>query len=282
MATTIYFTNRNAVSEGIRVYRSTGTFDATTLPDVHTTLAGDATSFTDDTADQNTVYYYMFEAYVGNESVFSSLFNTTAVGTDVGPGPVELQVGTPETGFFGETDTLDLWTGSELANAVGLTAGTAQNDNSPWLKYLHRGVIKYVAKHAYRRGISWDQLNNAGLVYGETVIENAQGDRFKVRLLTGGDADPATEAGGEWNALLYPVHVDDPQQREWGINYTDGDLWTSSSVGNGTRTWCQETDSSYTDRRVHRGYNGTFNYQTFISDRNQSYDGWRPVLELVS
>lgn len=304
---TYHFTNRNnGREEGIRIWRSTVYFDQNSLPaEPHLVLPPGSTSFTDPDAPRGSRFFYLLEVFKGPlDREFTGPFEASALGINVGPGPQDLIAGNPGAGFYGEVPVGDLITGNLLASTIGLTAGTAQHSNEPWLKFNLDGKALYVAKKPYRHSISWDQINAANAVYGDRTIE-INGESFKVRLLKGASTnpaeniigyDPASSHGSEWNRLMYPLvnnitspnsHPKYPLSQEdirfgsWA-NYTEVDLVVHSTGGNGSLTWCQEVDSSNAARRVIRGHSGLsfFNFNT--SSSTFSTYGWRPCLELVS
>lgn len=205
-----------------------------------------------------------------------------------------LIAGTMQQGYFGTVLASELWTGTQLSSAVGISQGTIQFDDTPWLKFALDGKILFRPMKAFRRSISWDAINTAGCVFGtKTVAKN--GLTYKVRLMKTGGVDPMAGYNGshvrghEWNRLMLPIHIQAkdeswayPSNVErdvpyWGIDFTDGDLHTHNSFGNGTYVWCQET---YAYNRLIRGYNGV----SFSgSDPPQGVligYGWAPVLEL--
>lgn len=131
--------------------------------------------------------------------------------------------GDKNLGFFGEVFADDLIWGRSLSAMVGLEAGLPLFDNEPWLKFIDRGVIKFVAKKPIRYGMSWDDLQERNIVYGG--LEATIGDyRYKVRLFQGAIDEPthwnptAANAGydwlnthgSEWNRLMYPIHEEVP------------------------------------------------------------------------
>ena len=54
-----------------------------------------------------------------------------------GPGNRILLKGTMDAGWFGEVKASDFITGDELAKLIGLTAGTSQYSDEPWLCLLY-------------------------------------------------------------------------------------------------------------------------------------------------
>ncbi len=207
--------------------------------------------------------------------------------------------GTPEYGFIGEVSSADLITGSELAAALGLTAGISQFSDEPWLHFVDPvdRKTKYVAKKPYRRTVSWDHINAVDAVYGSrTIVIN--GKTYKVRLLKGSATDPYVGMNGsdtpgthgsEWNRLFYPL-VPNPTNKpasgvsgegiEFGswADYTETELVMVRAGGNGNANWCQEAQGT---NPIYRGHLGvSYLHPRSASSADADY-GWRPVLELV-
>ena len=195
--------------------------------------------------------------------------------------------------------------GEALASAIGLTAGTAYNqDENCWLQFAWNGGIVMVPQKPLRYGISWDQIDAEDAVYGGTgapVVTINSAD-YKVRLMRVTAQDPIqpnteyTEVLGpsnEWNRLMYPIHenvggtwaypenVDEENVNDWGADFTDDDLLTDSSFGNGSYSWGQEYAGEHygSPYRVLRGYYGVSDLSTYLADNTGSFDGWRPLLE---
>jgi len=219
-------------------------------------------------------------------------------------------------GFFGEVPTSELITGDDLATAIGLAAGTSQFSNEPWLKFALDDNIIYVAKKPYRHTVSWENIYQAGAVYGtnDNGYNPSGGERLQdahitvdgysldVTLLRGANTDPAlyTATGydmdythtSEWNRLMYPIHTGvhtdsgNPSSpsvpyAQWA-SYPDSDLFVHNSFGSGSYSWVQETQNTDTARRFLRGYYGV-TYVTrstgSAADANSNV-GWRPALRL--
>ena len=215
------------------------------------------------------------------------------------PGPQSLIAGDMQAGYFGTVPASELWTGTELATAVGITQGTVQHDDTGWLKFAYKGKILFRPMKAFRHSISWDHINAAGCVFGTKTVEK-DGLPYKVRLMKGALTDPSQFAnadrgamGSEWNRLMLPIHEQAATKAwsypayveadipNWGIGFTDADLLTRSTHGNGSATWCQETSMNSTTNRVVRG-----NLGVSAADVNNFADvraiaGWAPVLELL-
>ena len=206
--------------------------------------------------------------------------------------------------FLGEVATNNFINGLELASAIGLTGGTAQHTNEPWLHFTLDGKTLYVAKKPYRHYVSWDHINAADAVFGSRTV-TINGLVYKVRLLksvatgniyTGSNSswDPEGAYKSEWNRLFYPIHSGEhidtgnpsPVSGE-GIQfgtlakYTDADLAVHQTVSNESYSWCQETPSGNTVTRVLRGALGVSYLHGGTASLVHSAIGWRPVLELV-
>lgn len=196
-----------------------------------------------------------------------------------GPGSQILIAGDEQAGFFGEVPGIDLITSSALATQLKLTAGNGKSGAIiPWLKYIYRGKILFVARSTVRYAISWNSINAVGAVDGSAIV-TVKGDTYRVRLLKGVNTDPGNNVNGsEWNNLIYPVFINDPMDRDWA-NYTASNLGLSGTQGN--LTWCQEISSSDPKWRVLRGGGNGTSLTLFEPTETLSALGWRPVLELV-
>jgi hypothetical protein len=227
------------------------------------------------------------------------------------PGSPYLISGTMQEGFFGEVSASELITGDALASECGISEGTSQFSTEPWLKFAWQGKILFVAKKPIRYSISWDAINAAKCVYGDsgdkTVVIG--GKTYKVTLMRALEPsnDPKTVASGssgavnhhsEWNRLMCQIH-EEAINGSWGYPnniesdigilkhslgngsqgmYSDADLIIAS--GDGRRSWCQEMSTS-TSYRLYRGRAGVSDSNDGTSSSALSASGWRPVLRLV-
>lgn len=227
------------------------------------------------------------------------------------PGAKNLIAGTMQAGFFGEVPASEFFTASQIASAVGITQGTAQHENEPWLKFAYEGKILFRPRKAIRHSISWKTINAAECVYGDsdgkTVTKD--GKQYRVRLMRGALTDPSRYGdsdrgakGSEWNKLMlpihersidkswaYPTHVED-NVPIWAHNlgtgangmYSDADLMTHYNHGNGSYVWQQERpDHDLSSNRVDRGGGGVSFSASGTSSDARVIRGWAPVLELV-
>lgn len=214
----------------------------------------------------------------------------------------KLVAGDKNAGFFGEVPVSELWSGQQLSSLLGITQGTLQHSNEPWLKFIIDGKVIYKSKKPFRHSISWDHLNGKGVVYGNKIIQDKYGNQYKVRLMKGALTNPAKNSdpdlgakGSEWNRLMLPIHeqaanknwaypkyVEPDIPTDWNINYTDNDLVTKTSEGNGSIHWCLETLATLPTQRIIRGGWGGISFSDFFSNPNATpTDGWSPVLELI-
>ena len=220
------------------------------------------------------------------------------------PGERKLLKGTMDAGWFGEVASNDFISGDALASILGITAGTSQYSNEPWLKFAYEGDVYLIAKKTFRHSISWDQINAANAVYGDKKV-SIKGKNYEVMLPRGTGKDvqpyPRTMIAGYdgsanhnsmWNALMLPIHAKAPSSwaypnnvksptNNWGCSYSDNDLQTNSSAGNGSYTWCQETVANSASCRLVRGYYGVSSSNYGGSSDAGSNVGWRPVLKIV-
>ena len=192
------------------------------------------------------------------------------------PGRTFLLAGDMDSGYFGLVSAGELISGTALASSIGLSNGAAFNSDAGWFKFAFRKKILFVAKKPMRHTISWDHIDAVGAVFGAATV-TIGGLTYKVRLLTGGNNDPASEAGGEWDELIYGIHGSQPP--DWD-NYTDAGIGVGGTL-DGRYNWCQETSSSNSAYRVNRGGSGVAYFGTNSVASASARYGWRPVLELV-
>lgn len=214
------------------------------------------------------------------------------------PGATKLIGGNPQAGFYGEVPASKFITGDELAKKIGLTAGTSQFSNEPWLKFSYMDNVEFVAKKPFRHSISWNDINAVNAVFGNRTID-IRGKIYNIRLMKGktegrqnnsSDYEGVINHRSEWNKLMLPIHQNAPSSwhypanvksptENWNIGYTDLDLYTGGSK-TGIRSWCQECGDR-TSHRLFRGAYGVSTARSFSPANSSIYEGWRPVLELV-
>lgn len=199
--------------------------------------------------------------------------------------------------FLGEVTPIQFIDGVTLANTLGITNGTVITSSGIWLRFLTgEGKTLYVAKQPFRQAISWNQLNERGVVFGDQSIV-INGLTYKARLLKGAADNPVNGVtgtydaeftwGSEWNRLFYPL-VTNPMNTptypvsQEGIRYGSwadySEIDLKISISSGRYCWCQETGGS---NRVYRGGMGVPHFGLQAASSDGSALGWRPVLELV-
>lgn len=250
--------------------------------------------------------YTFYARRVGNSFYYTSpkssgLSVTTKVKLDdkIGaPGNRKLLKGTMQQGWFGEVPSSSFITGDELARMVGISAGNSQYSDTAWLKFAYMGNVELVPKKAIRNSISWDNINAAGCVFGKEIT--IKGKKYKVRLIKGktegkqndsSNYQNAIHHGSEWNLLMLPIHKNAPSSwaqpnsvksptENWNVGYTDQDLLTHTSFGNGSYSWCQEYGES-TNYRLLRGREAVSFAGSYSPSSLYAVLGWRPCLELI-
>lgn len=222
---------------------------------------------------------------------------------DSGPGPQELIGGNLGAGFYGEIASADFINGTLLASTMGLTAGTSQYINEPWLKFSLDRKTLFVSRKPLRSYISWDMLNAVNLITGNRAIV-INGRTYKVRVFkalsvpyqgaNAGGQDELRGLGSEWNRLMYHISGkpfatagttlfrEGIEEGDWA-KYSEAVLMTDWSFGAGTFSICQERHSVYANviARGGMGVSYTQNRSSNWTDQNGQVGGWRPVLELV-
>mgnify|MGYP005982914183 CR=1 FL=1 len=87
-----------------------------------------------------------------------------------GPGSKKLMRGTSDLGYFGTVSTTELYTDESLGAIVGVNPQfgifNTVPDKQVWYKFIYRGRIIYLARYATLRNVSYQDIYNAGAVYG--------------------------------------------------------------------------------------------------------------------
>jgi hypothetical protein len=183
----------------------------------------------------------------------------------------------PVTPFKGEATLI---TATDLAAAIGLVDGTVLNDDSTWLKFVDAGKTFYIAKKTLMVNITHEQLDAVGAVYGSKTIVIG-GLTYKVRLMTGLNADPGDAAGGEYsNYLMRVTNLYTPIGDAWGAYDPGTDLGWGGGAGSGELSILQEIYTPYGGWAT-RGYPGFDGIWYQIPNTTHAGYGWKPVLELV-
>ncbi|MCY1280961.1 hypothetical protein D9M68_18740 [compost metagenome] len=196
------------------------------------------------------------------------------------PGPSVPIAGTLLNGFFGEVTQEELISYVELRNVsdTGLLGNYIANDQATWLKFTVDGKVLFVSKSPIINSVSWNELDNSGVIDGSFELYAAD-HKFKLKLLTGLQENASSlTAGGEWDSTILNVLAAPYGTAEWW-NYTVADL--GFGTGAGVYSYCLEQSPGNITYAVGRG-GSTGNVITqVIKTSGGSSWGWRPVLEWV-
>lgn len=211
-----------------------------------------------------------------------------------------LIAGDANHGYYGEFTSTEVITGNALATLAGIggsNSGIVSNSTAGWLGFSINGKKLLIAKRPFRHSLSWNGISTAGAVVGKPVT--IKGLPFLVRLPSGSNKDPAdavtaydhaTTHGSEWNRMMYHVaaviNITKPGvESSEGIITGDWAQFSNAELGvgsgiNGSYTWCKERWGTGSERLC-RGSIDVSNTQRYAATINNTYVGWRPVLELV-
>lgn len=228
-----------------------------------------------------------------------------------GPGPKTLKYGTLQLGYFGTVTQAEMFTGPELSNRLGLSAGVDISTAAMyWWKFAYKGKFLFIPSQQLKNYISWNELYGAGAVYGTksngaypaspavyqynpvVKVEGSTFWSFIPRLMTGWP-DPTYPGAG---LDAYPQSSDSEWQQLVGrmCTYPNGNIaekWDAKSpdlisVAASMQTWTQETQATDVNKGNSRGY--SYNSYAIIGSGSnlKTYNTgpdalWRPVLELV-
>jgi hypothetical protein len=81
------------------------------------------------------------------------------------PGNNKLLAGSKNAGFLGFVPSAEFISGTALASALGISAGTSANADTPWIKYIWKGKVCFTPLKPIRHSITWDAIYAAGAVY---------------------------------------------------------------------------------------------------------------------
>ena len=151
-----------------------------------------------------------------------------------------------------------------------------------WVKVTLDGKILYICDRVILCNVSWDILNEQGLIFGrELTLSN--GARVKIRSLTGGHnwrVDGDCLSGGrpldnEWDKIICNEAnipgLPSPESPEHNALWSWKDIWTI----------CQETDEEFFAHRALRGGNSARRWDRGAATNTTVALGWRPCLEVL-
>ena len=131
----------------------------------------------------------------------------------------------------------------------------------------------FIADYAVTHTVSWDALNSAGLIFGKDYASGNIGFSMRVpsqgsHSVGTGDSERGTPKSNEWDAIL---NKDNSYIKNWSGMYSLG----------------QDTADDYTnyprrDLRTVRGYRNVRYQEWYLPAEGDTYDGFRPVLEVLN
>lgn len=212
----------------------------------------------------------------------------------------DLLFGDLNLGYYGLVSSAGFITGDDLANAIGMTAGTVMPGYGElgWFKFAYLGKTLYLPKKVFRNNISWSMIYANGSVYGTDtngayppatpVLQNRRvtiKDKvYRVRLMKIEPVDPAprNSYGRELKELFNRiVRTLDGGTGQWA-QYTASDLGIGGVAGGlGQITWGMESLENSTTNKMYFSNGQLTNVQFGSADTAQGSFGWRPILELI-
>jgi len=167
MAITIKWSNRNSAAlDNIRIYRSTTRNGPTTLID---SVAGSVTSITDNTALNDTLYFYRVDAAIGTDVAYSNVIPMRNV-TNIGPGPTTILRGDWEFGLFGEVAAALLPTWAQIKTAANITP-TPVASPTTWAKWIIGGRIVFIPNNVFGTSMTAGIVtSNPGISSGKLFV----------------------------------------------------------------------------------------------------------------
>lgn len=216
-----------------------------------------------------------------------------------GPGSKYLQYGTPTLGFFGTVSAAEMFSNYQLYEALDFWSGEGLADAGEWLKYMFNNRVCFTPKKELRMTVSWNQLYNAGLVYGtddngvfpvgtgvkQMRVLTKETDFFKVRLFRGSPIDPATVVSGtypeglresEWLRFIASIAATPPA----GYTGPAWKLFPNADLTNGKSIHMQETNAANTANALFYT-NALYTVSHLPKTTENTGYAWRPVLELI-
>lgn len=174
MAITIKWSNRNSAAlDNIRIYRSTTRNGPTTLID---SVAGTVTSITDNTALDDTLYFYRVDAAIGTSVAYSNVIPMRNV-TNIGPGPTTILRGDWEFGLLGEVAAALLPTWAQIKTAANITP-TPVASPTTWAKWIIGGRIVFIPNNVFGTSMTAGIVtSNPGISSGKLFV-SAGADRI--------------------------------------------------------------------------------------------------------
>ena len=179
------------------------------------------------------------------------------------------------TGYFGLVNSNDFISGKELSEFVKFEKGKLLKYDTLWAVFYYHGKIAVTPIKPIRYNVSWNDIDELGLVDGSFNRMNIKGIHYSISLHTGD-----IETTNTWDELISRLHIDSKIIPTWD-SLTDVDLNVNWEVcKHGTATWCQETSSYDPTYRRNRGAYRLANSNGDASSDVGTNVAWRPLLIL--
>lgn len=283
MAFTLRWKNENPAGSIVNIYRGTAKIDPKALPDPIATLSNNETEWTDETVILNTRYWYLLTVTVNGRTVASPQ-KSIVIKNRRGVGGVD-QINysdTDDLAFLGQLPFEEQMTYDALPAGFRALTGISGTSTLIMNKFYRHGKVYYMMYNGGRFNsalYSWDDIYNAGLVYGvdgfgpdngrgdlagvdQSGLFEWQGDTYRMRLLRGltdgdeptvmtldeslrnADHDDLEYGRCEYNDFVYPF-ADCIPNKQMLPNWTNNSpayIYGSGSAYQGKGFLCQERD----------------------------------------
>lgn len=301
--------NMNNVNVTLEIYRGDEPLDRDNLPETPiVTIDDGGTRYRDTDVELGKTYYYVFVTISDTDSHVSVNYPIRAINRR-GVGPQDIIDGDANLGYFGTVASGQFLSTNELKEKTGLTDGTVYQPFPIWHKFIRNNKILFIPHTPIVESITFNQLWNAGLVYGTDVDTNpfisAQkkvitigADQYIVRLMTGfrdgeyAEWDNNIQTSNEFDDLVYPLAHSVMDKQKLNNITTNGIKWVEF-FPNGTAGVLTQEAVSATTVTSRGGVRATNNddaaydmrsfYDTRASNITRVTAGyrWWPVLELI-
>lgn len=283
MAFTLRWKNENPAGSIVKIYRGTAKIDPKALPAPIATLSNGETEWTDETVILNTRYWYLLTVTVNGRTVASPQ-KSIVIKNRRGVGGVD-QINysdTDDLAFLGQLPFEEQMTYDALPAGFRALTGISGTGTLIMNKFYRHGKVYYMMNNGGRFNstlYSWNDIYNAGLVYGvdgfgpdngrgdlagvdQSGLFEWQGDTYRMRLLRGltdgdeptvmtldeslrnADHDDLEYGRCEYNDFVYPFADCIPNKQmlpNWS-NTIPAYIYGSGSAYQGKGFLCQERD----------------------------------------
>lgn len=190
----------------------------------------------------------------------------------------------------------DFITEVDLCDYVGFNRDRVIERRNKWICVKYNDVELRFPQKPILSNVSWVDLDNRGLVYGERILV-LEGVSYNIRLFEGLTPGPVTPesllslrgtCGSEWNTLLYPFYKPSEDQYILGddlgslAQFTDLDLLTHIDICTASRSWVQESRNSDSNLGTLRGGWGLDYVSQAPKSTADATMVWRPILERIT